>query len=468
MQTEPERRLGDEAPFLHTTERTEPTDREIHADVWKIAWPSVLTFSLMTTNSILDRMFVGQLGSDALAAVGFGGQVVFLLVSLSMAVSTGTTALVARFKGAGEHSNAVRATGQSLALGFLSGLLCTALVWLSIDLLLDLVRLTASARAQCGAFIRMALLGMAPMFLVSVLGAAFRGLGDTKSPLKVMLCANVVHILGDVTLMLGHLGAPKLGVAGGGIAMTLANVTGLIVYFAILRRSGLSEALRGHHIRLRGDWAVRILRIGVPAAVTAVLRVTSMMGFTSILSRTAEQTKAVAALPIGMTAESIAFMPGFGYSVAASALVGQALGAGEPERAERYAWAANLQGVAVMGAMGIVFFVGAGWFADLFTNDVTVHRLAVSYLRIMAISEPLLAVGMVLTGALQGAGDTMRPTIITAFSFWLFRIPAAWLLAMTLGYNAAGAWVSMAATTILGGVLTWAVFRAGAWKRTKV
>jgi putative MATE family efflux protein len=468
METEPVRRPGDEAPFLHTTDRAEPTDREIHADVWKIAWPSVLTFSLMTTNSILDRMFVGRLGSEALAAVGFGGQVVFLVVSLSMAVSTGTTALVARFYGAGDQASAIRATGQSLALGLWGGLLCTALVWLSVEPLLGLVQLTPSARAQCGDFIRMSLIGMTPVFLVSVLGAAFRGLGDTKSPLRVMLCAIVAHILGDLTLMLGYFGAPKLGVAGGGIALSLANVTALAVYVMIVRRSGLSDAFRNPHIRLTREWAVRILRIGIPAAVTALLRVTSLMGFTGVLSRTAEQTGAVASLLIGMTAESIAFMPGFGYSVAASALVGQALGAGEPKHAERYAWGANLQAVVVMGVMGVVFFVGAGWFADLFTNDPTVHRLAVEYLRIMALSEPMLAVGMVLTGALQGAGDTLRPTIITAISFWLFRIPAAWLFALSLGYNARGAWLAMATTTVLGGILTWAVFRAGAWKGVDV
>jgi putative MATE family efflux protein len=178
---------------------------------------------------------------------------------------------------------------------------------------------------------------------------------------------------------------------------------------------------------------------------------------------------AVAALPIGLTAESIAFMPGFGYSIAASALVGQALGARDPEKAERYGWSSTWQAVAVMSLMGLVFYITADPFVRyIFTSDPEVHRLAVSYLRIMAVSEPFLALGMVLTGALQGAGDTMRPAILTAFTFWAFRMPLAYVLAVVAGLQTIGAWYSMAATTMLGGILSVVLFKSGTWKRIQV
>lgn len=454
------------APLAAAIVRTPHT--AIHADVWRMAWPSVLTFSLMTTNMILDRYFVGSLGSNALAAVGVGGQLMFLLISLSMAISVGTTALVARFTGAEEPEEAARATGQSLALALVISAASMVMANAAMPLLLSFMKLTPEAHRQCSLFLGTALLSSIPMFLTVVLSAAFRGIGDTRSPLKVMLFTNVVHIFGDLTLMLGYFGAPKLGLAGAGIAIALSNVAALAIYLRLLKGTSLAGALLPGNLRLVRAWAVRLMRIGIPAAATALLRTTSLMGFTGILSRTAEGTFAVAALPIGMTAESIAFMPGFGFSVAASALVGQALGARNPERAERYGWAANWQAVAIMTVMGAVFFAGAEHFARIFTHDPHVLPLAVSYLRIMAISEPLLGCGMVLTGALQGAGETIQPTIVTGVTFWLVRIPLAWMLALNLGHNAAGCWVAMSATTVVSGAWTLILFRGGKWKKKRV
>jgi putative MATE family efflux protein len=284
----------------------------------------------------------------------------------------------------------------------------------------------------------------------------------------VMLAANAVHLLGDWTLMLGHWGFPPLGVAGGGIAMSVSHAVALALMWRYLRRSPLRGADAVAMATLRLDWARRILRIGVPAAMTALLRTTSLMGFTKILVLTREGTNAVAALPIGLTAESIAFMPGFGFSVAASALVGQGLGAKDARGAERYGWSATWMAVLTMSAMGAVFYLAAEPFARLFTTDPRVLPVAVSYLRIMAVSEPFLACGMVLTGALQGAGDTLRPTVLTAITFWGLRIPLAYALAIGLGMHASGAWAAMAASTVVGGLVTVQLFRDGRWKRVRV
>ena len=433
-----------------------------------MAWPSVMTFLLMTTNAIVDRVFVGTLGRDALAAVGVGGQLLFLLVSLSMAVSVGTTALVARFTGAEEPADSIRATGQSLVLGVIMGLLFMAAAFLALPYYLGLMDLTPSAHREARQFLIPALFGTLPLFLSNVLSSAFRGLGDTRTPLKVMILANVVHIVGDVLLIFGYLGFPALGLSGAGVALAGSNFVATAAYVWLLRRSTLAAGIRPENLRFSRDWARRILNIGIPSALMALLRVTSMMGFTAVLARTPERMAAVAALPIGLTAESIAFMPGFGYSVAASALVGQALGARDPDRAQRYGWSATWQAVAIMTTMGILFFLAAEPFVNAFTRDPQVAKLAVSYLRIMAFSEPFLGVGMVLTGALQGAGDTKRPAILTALTFWGFRMPLAYVLAVPLGLQTTGAWYSMAATTILGGLLCIALFKSDSWKRIEV
>jgi putative MATE family efflux protein len=456
-------------PSLSSRATSPDSLRTIHLEVWRIAWPSVVTFFLMTANSILDRAFVGRLNSvDALAAVGVGGQILFVLVSLAMAITVGTTALVARFTGAEEEENSVQVTGQSLGLSLITGVICTLVIYLTLEPILHLLKIADSAQRQCLSFLHPSLFGIVPMFLSQVVNSAFRGMGDTRSPLKVMLWANGVHILGSWMFMLGNWGAPRLGVAGGGMALAVSNYVSLGVSIYLLLRTPLRESLQIKYLKLSLDWIRRILRIGVPSAFTALLRVTSMMAFTRILAQTTQGTSAVAALPIGLTAESIAFMPGFGFSVAASALVGQALGARNPDRAERYGWASTIQAVIIMSLMGAIFFVAAEPFARIFTRDETVLPLAVSYLRIMAISEPFLGLGMVLTGALQGAGETKKPSVITAFSFWIFRLPVAWFLAIRLDMGASGAWIAMAATTILSGILTWILFRQGRWKTIKV
>lgn len=465
MKTESEGRLLVETPFSHNS--AEP-HHDVRAEVWQIAWPSVVTMLLMTTNAILDRAFVGRLGPEALAAVGDGGQLIFLMVSLSFAVTTGTTALVARFTGAREPDDIARAAGQSLALGLMLGAVCTGAAYALLPAYISAMRLSPSAAGECGAFLGTALIGVPAMFVGGTLAAAFRGLGDTRTPLKVMICANIVHVILDFGLIFGSFGLPKLGLRGAGIALLTANIVSmcLTVYLATL--SPFRAGLRPSYLLPQINWTARILRIGVPAAVTAILRVTSLMSFTSLLALTQERMKAVAALPIGLVAESIAFMPGFGFSVAASALVGQALGAREPGRAERYGWSATWQAVGIMTFMGVVFFVAAEPFARFFTRDRVVIHLTVQYLRIMALSEPLLGMSMVLTGALQGAGDTLKPALVTLITFWALRLPAAWLLAVRLGYNTLGAWVAMSASTAASGVLTALLFRNGYWKRTRV
>jgi putative MATE family efflux protein len=445
----------------------EETNRVLHRAVWMLAWPSVLTMLLQTLNSFTDRFFVGHLGSDALAAVGVGGQFMFLLFSVGMSISVGTSALVARFTGAKEPDQATLAANQSVWIGFLSAFLCMALVWPVRYLVVGWMGVNPHAAALCVQYLTVTLLGVPALFLMLILSSVFRGLGDTVTPLRVMIGVNIIHLGGDWLLIFGHWGFPKMGLVGGATALIASQVIGALLYLWFLRGSpvqGLMTRLK----RLDMDWARRILNIGLPAAGQNLSRVLSLMLFTAVLARSPQATAAVAALTIGLTSESIAFMPGFAFSMAAATLTGQNLGAGNPERAERAAWAAFLQGLWVMTFMGGVFFLLALPFTHIFTHDPVVVPLAVAYLRIAAVSEPFLALGMILTGALNGAGDTKAPALAGIVTMWGVRLPLAWVAIYTLSLGTVGAWWAMSISTMLNGLVALALFKWGRWKQTVV
>ena len=449
-------------------------DLPLNQTVWSLALPSVTAMLLQTVNSLMDTFFVGHLPHSAqtLSATGVGGGINFLLISVAMGVSVGTTALVARFTGAKDHESAIRATGQSITLAAILGVVFSVIFYLFrqplVSVMLDGPRNPEAARL-CVSFVEMALIATVPQFVLNVMNGAFRGIGDTRTPMYITLAQIITHITTNYLLIYGNLGFPRLGVKGAGIALCVSIFVATALYFlALTKRTHLAEALTRKNLAFDLEWANRILKIGIPASIQAVIRTLGMMSFTGMLAHTIEGAAGVAALQIGIRAEAIAFMPGFGYSVAASALVGQSLGAKKPEMAERYGWAANGQAMIVMVFMAVIYYTLADHFASLFTTDPLVHKLGVGYLKLSAPFEIFLAMGMVLTGALQGAGDTIRPTIITFVTMWVLRVPIGILLMFTLQMNTTGAWWAMNITTLTGGVWVALLFKSGKWKKIKV
>lgn len=400
-------------------------------------------------------------------------------MSAAMAISVGTTALVARFVGEGHLEEAEHATRQSLILSGGIGIAVAAVTGLLLRPLLLLLGLEPRTLGLASAYLSVILPGLPVLFTMLILNGTFRGLGDTVRPFWVSLGANAVHALGNWLLIYGVGPFPRMGLAGGSTALFLSDVMALGLYVFFLRRSPLARALRPGGWRLEWDWSRRIGRIGLPASAQQLLRVGSMLAFQGILARTGGGSAAVAALGVGLVSESIAFMPGFGYSIAASAFVGQNLGARQVRRAHNGALAATAQALLVMTVMGVVFWTFAEPFARLFVHGEPTglaERLemertiafTVSYLKISAWTEPLLGLSMVLTGALQGAGETRSPTIITVVTMLGVRLPLAWLLAAAFDFGTVGAWYAMAASTAAQGLLTLWAFRRGTWRRVRV
>lgn len=435
--------------------------------VWWLAWPSVITMLLQTANGLVDAVFVGRLGAAALSAVGLASQIMMILMSVVTAVSVGATALIARFVGANEPNQAEHAARQSLVLGVVISVGAGLLAYLAGPTLIAAMGGKGEDLRLGVLYLNILLLGVTPYFLMVILTGVFRGMGDMKTPLIVMSAMTVVSLVGDYVLIFGIGPFPKLGVAGAGIATVTSRIVATVMFLAYLPKSHLPRCLHGRW-RPAWDWFRRILSIGTPVFVQGFLRTAASMTYFSILGLTPDGMYAIAALTIGLRTEALAFMPGLAFSVAATSMVGQNLGARQPERAEKSAWAAAWQGVWVMGAIGVLFILFARPIAGVFTNDAKVLPLAASYLWLNGISEPFLALAMVLTGALQGAGETRLPTAATIFSLWFVRLPLTYYMAVTLKLGSWGAWAAMSGSTILGGLLMLAVFKLSRWKDTEV
>jgi len=456
-----------------TTERHERlvatiTEGGVWGAVWTLSWPTMVSMFLSTAYMWINRIFVGQgLGTEAIDAVGLGGQALMIIFSLTMGITTGTTALVARFTGARSQEENIAAAKQSVILSLLISIVITIPGVVFAEPLLRWMGARGAVVQMATSYTTICVVSTAPFFACLVLGAVFRGLGDMKTPLYITGIVTVVNVVADYLLIFGIGPFPKLGVTGAAYAVVISRIVGTIASV----RWMLHSPLRGSLYRPwtpQWGWFVRISRIGAPAIVQGLMFSLGFTVYLWALGKLENATVAQAAFFIGVGAESLAFMPGFAFMSAATSLVGQNLGAGRPDRAEHGAWICAWQCMAVMTVMAIVFYAFAEQFSRVFISDPAVIALSINYLRINAISEPFFGFAMVFTGAMQGAGDTKSPTVVTFITMWLLRVPATYLWAVTYEGGVTAAWIAMSGTTILRGVIMIGLFMAGKWKNVQV
>lgn len=436
--------------------------------VWALSWPSATVLLLQTISNNIDRYFVSHLGGDQVAGLGISQTFGMLLFATVVAISTATTALVARSTGAGNDADAEEAARQSLYLGTVAAIIIMALLFPLGRYVFQMMAGDAVGIVEpATTYFQISILGFPFLFGMTIMIAAFRGTGDMLTPLKLTLTAALVTVLLDWLLINGNLGFPALGLRGAAIASVIARVASLVLGLALLWGSSLGGVLQ--HLRgIDFSWLARILRLGYPAGLQALLRSGAGLVYFTFLGRLEDGEAAIAALTIGLGIEGIAFMPGFAYATAAAAMVGQNLGALRPDRARESAYTCARQCMILMTIMACVFVIFAEPITRLFTTDPDITRLTVAYLRINAISEPFIALSMTMAGALQGAGDTRSPTVSTLLTLWLLRIPLTWALAIHLDLGTIAAWWVMAGTMMLNGIILWLVFRTERWRDIEI
>lgn len=441
---------------------------ELRRKVLFLAWPAIIENLLHTMVGIVDTAMVGRLGSESLAAVGLGNQIFNISLTVFAALATGSTAIVARHIGAREPEKASEVARQSLTLGvFVSGTVMAILLLGARTFLGILFRSSEAIVLDLGAsYIRIVASVLILNYFLIVINAILRGAGDTKTPMRITALVNVINIIGNIIFIYGIGPIPSFGVAGAAIGTAIAQGCGGIIALIVLFRANILQVRITDSYKPNGVIIRRISNIGVPAGVEqGVMRVGQLM-YTIVVSSLG--TVAYAAHQVALNAESLSFMPGLGFAVAATTLVGQNLGAKQPQRAEDAAKIARNLGLTVMSLMGVIFFVIPEPIVKVFSRDPDVIALAVVCLRLVAVAQPSLAVWMILSGGLRGAGDTKSIMKIVLVGFLFVRVGLAWLFAIRLGYGLVGAWVAMVIDLVLRSILIQRRFSAGVWKMVRV
>jgi putative MATE family efflux protein len=433
---------------------------------WTLAWPAILSFSLESIVSLCDLLMVGHLGPASVAAVGVGVQILNALNTTLFAIGTGTMAIVARHVGAGERRPAEETLRQSIVAAGLSSALLALPIAIFARPLIGVFRVEPAVVDETVRFLRVVLASVPGVGVVFVVAASLRAAGDTRTPLAVGVVVSVLNIVLGFILIFGRLGLPALGVRGAGAATAIAFTVGAVLGLALLARGHLRLVVRWPGFRFHGAVVRRVLRVGYPAALEQLLM--QLGFFTYVIFVARYGTGPVAAYFISARVLALSFLPGLGFAAAAGALVGQYLGAGRPDEAEHSGWAAQRLALVMMSAAGALIFVAAVPIARLFVDDPHVIEDAASFIRVLAVCQPLMAIDFVMGGALRGAGDTRFPLLTAIVAFWVCRLGAAWLVTHVLRLDLFWLWrVVILDFAARASLKAWR-FRAGTWRHALV
>jgi putative MATE family efflux protein len=435
--------------------------------VIRLAWPSIIENMLQSVFGVVLMLMIARLGSAAVAGFGAANGLIMVAMSAFFSLSMGSTVLVAHATGAKNRAAAGLAAKQSIVLGLIIGLIMTAIGMIFAPFLVAAMGAGPDVVTEGAAFLRAFALGSVFLVTTFVAGGVLRGAGDARTPMLVTFATLILSLILAYPLTFGWQFIPKLGLGGAGLASTIARGLGCVVLVALLARPTSAVSILG-----RADWrpAVeplkRLASIGLPSMFEALFRSGGMLMFTVIVFQLG--TAVVAAQQIAQQAAFLSMMPGFGFSMAATALVGQSLGARDPARADRASWFSTRACLAWMGLMGLVFFFGAPWIMRAFTADAEIIEHGIAALRVVALAQPGQAIGIVLAGSLRGAGDTRFPMITTGLAMWAVRLPVAWFFGIILGYGLAGVYLGWVFDSVALGLLTWLRYRTGSWKERRV
>ena len=431
-----------------------------------LAIPMMIELSMEAIFAVVDITFVSILGTDAVAAVGITEALITVVYAICMGLGVTITAMVSRRIGANKPKEAAEVTGQII---WIAGLISIIIGLIGYSFAADLLKLLGASNNVISIgtnYTAILFGGSASIMYLFLLNAAFRGAGDASIAFKALALSNATNIILDPCLIFGLGPFPELGVTGAAIATTIGRSIGVFY---------LAYTIFNANNRLRlatGDLVIKI------QSIKKILR-TSIYGISQFLISTSSWlilikiialfgTAPVAAYTIAMRLMEFVWLPVWGLGNAAATLVGQNMGANQPQRAIRSVQLTMRYGLIFMIFIGVFQFIFAGQIISLLSDDTEVIMYGINCLRIIAIGYPALAIGMIIVQSLNGAGDIKSPAIINFLSYWVLQLPLAYWLATNTILEVNGVFIALLIAEVMLTVMAYAVFKKGYWKRISI
>jgi putative MATE family efflux protein len=431
-----------------------------------LAVPMVLEMVLESLFAVVDVFWVGRLGANAVATVGLTESMLSLVFAVAMGLSLSTTAMVARRIGEKDPEGAAVAGVQAIMLGLIVSVAIGIPCFIFAPHLLQLMGASPEIVAVGSGYTRICLGGSCAVLLLFLNNAVFRGAGDAAIAMRLLWVSNIINLVLDPCLIFGWGPFPRLGVTGAALATFTGRSIGVGYQFYRLLKGTERIRILTRHIRLQTTVMLRLIRVSLTGILQFAIAHTSWIGLVRIVSIFG--AAALAGYTIAIRIVIFVILPSWGLSNAAATLVGQNLGARRPERAEKAVWRTGLYNVIFLGTVGMFFVLFAEPVVRLFTHDPAVVPLGAACLRIISYGNLGYAYFMVMMQAFNGAGDTITPTIVNFFGFWLFEIPLAYLLAIPLHMRSNGVFFSIAIAESAMAAASAVLFKQGRWKKKKI
>ena len=446
--------------------QTDFTEEPVRRGLGLLAIPMMLEMGMEAIFAVVDIAFVSRLGTNAIAAVGLTEAMITVLYAVAIGLGMGVTAMVSRRVGARDPIAAAYVVGQAIWIGALLAVVIGVVGVVMADDLLRMMGASDGVVAEGSGFTAILLGGNASILYLFLLNAAFRGAGDAPVALRSLALANGLNLVLDPCFIFGLGPFPELGVTGAAVATTIGRGVGCLYLFHYLFSGKGRLEFRLRNLALSPSLAGRMIRVSIGGVGQFLIATSSWILVIRIIAMWGSAP--VAAYTIAIRMIEFVFLPAWGLGNAAATLVGQNLGAARPDRAEASVWVAARYNVAFMTVLGGLFFVFAPQIVGAFSNDPEILRYGVDCLRILGLGYPMYAVGMIVTQALNGAGDTRTPSILNLIVFWLTQIPLAYYLAASIDLGPNGVFWAIVVSESLLTVLAVLVFRRGAWRLQEV
>jgi len=442
------------------------TKIRLNQAIFLLAVPMILELVMESTFAVVDIYFVGKLGASAVATVGLTETYLFLLYSIAMGLSTAVTAIIARRIGEKNKEGASLAAVQSIMVGLLASLpFSIAGIFYAQDLL-RLMGGDAWTIEHGYRYTQWMLGGNAVIVLLFVINSIFRGAGDAAIAMRILIISNVINIILDPILIFGWGPIPAMGIEGAAIATNIGRGTGVIFQLWVLFRGGKHIRITCAQLRLDVASLVNILKTSLGGIGQMIVAMTSWIFLMRILADVGSE--AVAGATIAMRVMMFTMMPAWGLSNAAATLVGQNLGAGNPDRAESSVWKIGFYNMGFLVMVSFIYFFYNEELMALFTDDAMVISVGAEWIQILSYSFFVYGWWMVSTQAFNGAGDTRTPTYINVVFFWLIQIPLCYFLAIDAGWKQSGVFWGVFVSETSVGLFTLWLFTRGKWKQMTV